>query len=131
MWLQRPTTSRIYENNSWLMLTLYQRDKCSRPPNKNIRPNSSANNCVINHNHNNNIFTFGTQYSHIFTSVFTLYMKYPSCCINYKWVLICSITQNTLLYYRILRAEWFQPPNMSHQQTITKDHENTQNLYEP
>ena len=129
MGLQRPTPSRIYKNNSWLMLTLYQSDRCSRPPHKKLWPNYSANNYIINHNHN--ILTFGTQYSHIFTSVFTLYMKYPSCCINYERILIFLITQNTLLYNRILLAELFWSPNISHQQAIKKDHENTQNLYVP
>lgn len=103
MGLQRPKTSRIWKNNSWILLTLYQSDKCSCTPHKNLRPNSSANNYVINHNHN--IFTLGTQYSHIFTSVFTLYFTHTFCCINYKCILIFSITQNTLLYNRILLAD--------------------------
>jgi len=58
-------------------------------------------------------------------------MKYPSCCINYKCILIFSITQNALLYNRILPADYFRYPNISHQQGIIKDHENAQNPYVP
>jgi hypothetical protein len=53
--LKRPTAPKIYKNNSWLTLTLYQSDKCPCQPRKNLTLNSSTYNYVINHNHN--IFT--------------------------------------------------------------------------
>lgn len=76
------------------MLTLYQSDKCSRPPHKNLTPNSSANNYVINHNHK--IFTFGTKYTHIFTHIhLCIYSLYETSQLLYQLQIYIDIFNNT------------------------------------